>query len=254
MNRKNIMVISTKGGTGKSTLSCNISLELIKRGKKVGLIDADIDSSNEGEILRIMDAHINLNAERMFVPIETHGIKLFSMGLYYNSSGKAFTKTGEQNRQVIHDIIKHTEWGELDVLVCDLPAGSSDELRAVTASLGKVDGAVIVTIPTTIVDCQRALESCSRFFIPVYGIVENMAYALTECNCRPTCPKCNKEYNPFGGRDAVERIAEKHGVAFFGQIPLISDMPQRIASGNPRFPEVAIDPILRAVDKITEAR
>ena len=247
---KKVLVMGVKGGTGKSMVAVNLALELARRGHKVGLVDIDIDSSNEGEILRVMDRTMTLDDDRNFVPVEVKGIKLFSMGLFHREADKAFTKTGEQNRQIVRDAIKHTAWGKLDYLILDAPAGSSDEIRAVIEAIETLDGAIITTQPTTVVDCQRALQVCSRFFIPVYGIIENMAYGMTECGERPICPKCRKEFDPFGKGDVVKRLAKRYGVLYLGQVPLISDMPARVSKGDPTLPPVAIDPIKLVADKM----
>ena len=148
-------------------------------------------------------------------------MKLFSICLHPAFQGvKAFTKRGSQNDQIINDAIRYTVWGELDFLICDLPAGSGDELRAVLSRLENIIGMVIVTLPSTVDDFKRALDIAGRFHVPVLGVVENMVSVV--------CPYCAEEFNLYGSdwRTEIESICEDLELNYLGGVPYYPEFHQ----------------------------
>jgi len=203
-----VLIGALKGGTGKTLFSILTAYELQRRGYKVGLLDADIDSANVAEMLGIADENIGLTAFSI-KPIEHEGVKLFS---FSNISKKQHVcMKGEDYTQILRDVINSGEWGELDYLIIDLPAGSSDIFRSCVAELAdKLLGFVIIAQPAAQSDFIRCISANKYFDIPIIGAVENMAGV--------ECSKCKKITNIFG--DSIANIAKEMQVELIGQEPL----------------------------------
>ncbi|MEA3559832.1 MAG: P-loop NTPase, partial [Candidatus Thermoplasmatota archaeon] len=172
-------------------------------------------------------------------------------------------KKGEETRQILDDLIKHTDWGDTEIVVIDLPAGSGDELHSVISSVGDdLLGVVLVTLPVTYDDCIRVIELCTRNRIPILGMIENMAGARTMDGKRVLVEGEDREFYPLGfGQDAytgdwntdMEEVANNAGITFLGKIPLIEGMFGKIMSGDPEIPEHSIEAIDHAVEAIVSA-
>lgn len=219
--------ISTKGGTGKTTVAISLALELSK-AHKVGLLDADVDSSNVSGLLGL-EQEITVDIDtRKLIPLDYKGIKVFSMSSYLPRKDMGVAISGVSKTQFLRDAIYSTNWGEIDLFVIDCPGGSGDEFNAIRKILPKLQ-AIIVTQPNTLEDCSRIIDLCNNFKIPILGIVENMSGSWMHgkpvlCNCG-----CGKEFTPFGKNTVKEKFPD---IAFLGSIPLC----QEIFETNP--PEI----------------
>ena len=215
---KTILFTGVKGGTGKTTICANCAYFLAEE-YSVGVIDTDIDSPNLAPTLGLTDV-MEQNGERLFIPAKfDENLKVFSMTLFTGDSSQAFTKRGKQNQNIISDAIKYTDWGPIDFLLVDLPAGSGDEFRAVRGIMKNIIGQVVVTLPNTTDDLLRCIDISSRFNIPIIGVVENMAYV--------SCEECGHDTHLYGVDEEsskVKAICDENNLRYFGQLPYIPEL------------------------------
>lgn len=220
-----VIVYGIKGGVGKSMVSCNLADQLVSKGYTVGLLDADVDSSNIPQMLDIKHEMIQDKETWEFFPQRVKKkLQVFSYDLVTNpGTVKAVCNTGDYFTQVIHDGLFNTKWSNIDILIIDMPAGASDEFLTVLGYLENLIGAVVVSTPNTHIDLEKALQVAEYNYIPVIGVIENMSGSVTECGEIPICPKCGKEFKPFD-TSVSDNICENHGVKVIGRIPLTNDI------------------------------
>jgi Mrp family chromosome partitioning ATPase len=215
---KAILFNGVKGGTGKTTI-CSNCANLLSQSHSVGVIDADIDSPNFAPTLGLTDV-MEQNGERLFIPARyNENLKVFSMTLFTGDTSQAFTKRGRQNQNIISDAIKYTDWGPIEYLLIDLPAGSGDEFRVVRGILKNIIGQVVVTLPNTTDDLLRCIDISSRFSIPIIGVVENLAYV--------SCEDCGHDNHLYGLNEEnsiVREICVEYNLRYFGQMPYIPEL------------------------------
>jgi ATP-binding protein involved in chromosome partitioning len=240
-----IAVSSGKGGVGKSTVAANLAVALARKGYDVGLLDADIYGPNIpimfGEKRRPQVTGTR-GAERI-VPLEAHGVKLMSLGFLLEDEQPAIMR-GPLVTGVLRQFLEQVEWGQLDVLVIDLPPGTGDAQLSLAQTV-ELDGAIMVTTPQEVStgDVRRAIRMFERVNTDVLGIVENMSGFV--------CPSCDERHDIFGaggGRD----LAESMDVPFLGAVPL--DMAVRSAgdTGQPTAVSAPDSPAGRAFREIAE--
>jgi len=227
---KNIIAIASgKGGVGKSTVSTNLSLALSKHVNQVGLMDSDIYGPSIHVMMGI-EERPKITTDQKIIPIEKYGIRLMSMGFLIDTDapliwrGPLVMKAVEQ---FLHDVV----WGELDILVIDLPPGTGDAQLTLVQKT-PLTGAVIVTTPqeVALIDARRGLKMFQKVNTKVLGLVENMSYFV--------CPKCGEKTYIFGNEGGV-RSAKDLNVPLLGQIPIEPDV--RIA-GDDGVPIIIRDP------------
>jgi ATP-binding protein involved in chromosome partitioning len=236
VSRTLIAIGSGKGGVGKSTVSANLAIALAKRGKKVGLIDADVYGPSQPTLL---GSHAKPEAENeKLLPVEAHGIRFLSLGQLV-SPGHALAWRGPMATGALANLID-AEWGDAELLLVDLPPGTGDvQLSLIQRS--RPAGAVIVSTPQdlSLIDARRAIDLFNKTSVPVLGIIENMAtYA---------CPHCGKESHPFGTGGA-EHAAVEMGVPFLGRLPLSLTIREASDAGLP--PAASDGPEADAFDAI----
>lgn len=210
-DRKNLMVLSGKGGVGKSTVAVNLALSLCGQGLRVGLLDADIHGPSVAKLLGLEGETMQAEND-MLLPVEVGDLSVVSMGFVLDSDQAAIWR-GPMVASVVDKFVNRVQWGELDVLVVDCPPGTGDEHLSLVQGLGSVDGAVIVTTPqdVAVLDARKAVTFCKTAQVPVLGVIENMAGFA--------CPECNTVTSIFrseGGR----KMAEHYQVPFLGSLPL----------------------------------
>lgn len=207
-----IIILSGKGGTGKSTLAVNLAADLTAMGKQVGLLDSDITGPAAAVMLGLERKGI-ANRGPSLLPATTRGIKVISLGLLPESTEEAPAWRGPEKSQVISRFLTGTEWGELDFLIIDCPPGLGDEPLTIRELAGDRLEAVIVTTPQKLSAeaAREAILFCHRQKIGVLGVVENMA--AFDC---PGCQRTNKVFRAGGGR----KISDDLKVPFFGSIPI----------------------------------
>lgn len=224
--RHKIMVMSGKGGVGKSTVAINLAASLALRGYQVGILDADLHGPDVPKMLGIEGQHL-LSSGNGVEPVEVFaGFKAVSMALLGQEPDKAIIWRGPLKHSAIKQFLGGVNWGDLDFLFIDLPPGTGDEPLSVSKLIQQVDGAVIVTTPqdVALLDSRKAVSFSKQINIPVLGIVENMSGMA--------CPHCGEKINLFkiGGG---EKAAAELGVPFLGRIPIDPTVVLSCDSGEP---------------------
>ena len=172
-----IMVLSGKGGVGKSTVATGLALALARRGMKVGLMDIDITGPNVPKMLGLDDAELNVEDGQIFPAIGPHGLRVISMAFLIEDPDKPVIWRGPIKLGAIQQFIGDVAWGELDALIVDFPPGTSDEPLTVSQNLPGIDGVVIVTTPqeVALLDSRKSINFAKTLSVPVLGVVENMS-------------------------------------------------------------------------------
>jgi ATP-binding protein involved in chromosome partitioning len=204
-----LAVSSGKGGVGKSTVAVNLACVAAKQGLKVGILDSDIHGPSLPTLLGIY-SQPEANNDGI-LPFEKYGIKAMSIG-FLIESGQPLIWRGPMVNQALQQLYDNTLWGDLDVLLLDLPPGTGD-VQITLAQNYKIDGAIIVTTPQNLAleDVKRGTVMFQHTGVQVLGIAENMSYYR--------CPDCQSVTKPFG-EGGGERIAEELAVKFLGKIPM----------------------------------
>jgi Mrp family chromosome partitioning ATPase len=208
-----LLVLSGKGGVGKSTVATNLAVALARKGARVGLLDADLHGPSIPVLLGLGGRHATMEGNRI-QPVEVMGnLRVISIGLLLRQESEAVIWRGPLKFSAIRQLLRDVDWGELDWLVVDSPPGTGDEPLSVAQLVGTPAGAIIVTTPQSVAvsDVRRCVTFCSRLSLNVIGILENMSGMV--------CPHCGKEITLFstGGGEA---LARETNVPFLGRIPL----------------------------------
>jgi len=172
-----IMVLSGKGGVGKSTVATGLALCLARRGMSVGLMDIDITGPNVPKMLGIEAAELNVEDGQIHPAIGPHGVKVISMAFLLEDPDKPVIWRGPIKLGAVQQFIGDVSWGELDALIIDFPPGTSDEPLTVSQNLPGIDGMVIVTTPqeVALLDSRKSINFAKTLSVPVLGVVENMS-------------------------------------------------------------------------------
>ena len=170
-----IGVYSGKGGVGKTTVTTNLALMLAKGGKKVAILDCDIDCPNVTRVLKISNRPEADNEGKM-IPPEKYGVSVMSMGFFQENEDEAIVWRGPMIHNAINQFISKTNWGDIDYLICDLPPGTSDAPLTVMQTLN-LDGFIIVSTPQELaaLDAKRSINMIKKLNLKVFGVVENMS-------------------------------------------------------------------------------
>jgi ATP-binding protein involved in chromosome partitioning len=243
--RHKIMVMSGKGGVGKSTVSVNFAASLALQGYEVGVLDADIHGPDIPRMCGVENRPLVSHGEGL-EPIKVFkGLKAMSTGLLSQDPDKAIVWRGPLKHRAIKQFLGDVNWGDLDYLVIDLPPGTGDEPLSVAHLIKNVDGAIIVTTPqdVALLDSRKAVNFSRLLNIPVLGIVENMSGMV--------CPHCGEKIDLFkvGGG---ERAALDLGVPFLGRIPLDPQMVISCDAGTPFVIDPDPSEVRKAYEKLTQ--
>ncbi len=242
------VVLSGKGGVGKSTVAVNLAVTLSERGLAVGLLDVDVHGPSIPTMLGIANEHPVADGNGKMIPIVyKDSMKVISIGFLLQKSEDAVIWRGPLKYGVIKQFIKDVAWGELDYLIIDSPPGTGDEPLSVCQLIGSADGALVVTTPqdVALVDVRKSITFCRKLNMPVAGVIENMSGFI--------CPHCGKRVDIFksgGGK----RMAEEMGVPFLGSIPIDVAIASTSDSGKPFVTESGdeLSDTRRAFDTIVE--
>jgi ATP-binding protein involved in chromosome partitioning len=223
---KVVGVYSGKGGTGKSLVSVNLAYHLKKLSNaSVGLLDADVDSSNLASFIGRI-GEIKVTEDKKFSLLDWEGIKVWSLSLTTDPE-RPVSLTGDKYAEILNDVVHHSEWGNPDYMVIDLPSGSADSWRGMVYIFAEnLVGDVIVVQPAFPQNARRALNLHTMSDVPVVGLIENMSYFVCPEHQEP------KRYYPFG-KGMGRELAAEFGVPFLGEIPIIPDLQERLAKGSP---------------------
>lgn len=218
-----IAVGSGKGGVGKSTVSSNLAIALSQQGLKVGLCDCDLYGPSVPLMFGVPHHQPNADSEDRIIPIEAHGLKLMSMGFLLSDNSPVIVRGPLANRYT-QQFLKQVAWGELDVLILDLPPGTGDIQLTIVQTVS-LDGAVIVTTPQEVamIDARKAVSMFAKVNVPILGLIENMSYF--ECDH-------GERYHLFG-QGGAQKECDRLKVPLLGQIPLEAVIGQRCDGGEP---------------------
>jgi ATP-binding protein involved in chromosome partitioning len=236
------IVLSGKGGVGKSTVAVNLALSLALRGFRTGIVDVDIHGPSVPKLLGLSGRQVTVQNKEI-IPIEVYtGIKVVSMGFLLGGNEEPVIWRGPMKANLIREFLQHVAWGDLDCLVVDCPPGTGDEPLSVAQLLGAKSSAIIVTTPQQVatVDVEKCITFCRQLNLPIAGIIENMSGFV--------CPHCNTEVDIFsiGGG---ESLAERFRLPFLGKIPLDPDI---VKSGDEEQPYVYFYSKTKTADKFDE--
>lgn len=210
--RNRLLVLSNKGGVGKSTIAANLAVALAARGQRVGLLDADLSGPSIPHLMGVADARLPGTPAGVEPAVAPSGVRVASVGFMLQSPDDPIIWRDSFKFEFLVELVGGVHWGELDWLVVDMPPGTGGEFIALSDLLKPLTGAVAVSTPHALarLDVRKALSACDDAGVPVLGLVENMA-ALT-------CPHCGGEVRPWGDTGVAAMAAERN-------IPLLASIP-----------------------------
>ncbi|MFN6984853.1 MAG: Mrp/NBP35 family ATP-binding protein [Rhizobium oryzihabitans] len=231
-----IAVASGKGGVGKSTTAVNLALGLQALGLRVGMLDADIYGPSLPRLLKI-SGRPQQQEDRIIVPMENYGLKVMSMGFLVDEEA-AMIWRGPMVQSALMQMLREVAWGELDVLVLDMPPGTGDAQLTIAQQV-PLAGAVIVSTPQdlALIDARKGITMFRKVEVPLLGVIENMSYFIA--------PDTGARYDIFG-HGGAKAEAERIGVPFLGEVPLtisireMSDAGTPVVAAEPDSPQAAI--------------
>jgi Mrp family chromosome partitioning ATPase len=221
-----ILVLSGKGGVGKSTVAVNLAISLALAKKKVGLLDVDIHGPSIPKLLALEDQRPTVVDSTIFPTMFEDKLKVMSIGFFLHQRDEAVIWRGPLKMSLIRQFLCDVEWGSLDYLIVDSPPGTGDEPLSVVQLLEDATSAIIVTTPQelALADVRKSIVFCRTVNLPVLGVIENMSGFI--------CPNCGTRHEIFragGGRV----MAEEMGVPYLGSIPLDPDIVRASDDGTP---------------------
>lgn len=221
-----IMVMSGKGGVGKSTVAVNMAVTLAQQGLKVGVIDADINGPDDPKMLGVDKEKVYAD-ESGISPVNTkYGVKVISMGFLLPTEETAVVWRGALRHKAIQQFIEDVVWKDMDYVILDLPPGTGDEALSISQIVPEVEGVVIVITPqdVALLDARKAINFADQMKIKVLGVIENMSGFVC-----PHCGEISYIFKTGGG----EKAAKDHNVPFLGRIPLSQDVVETADEGVP---------------------
>lgn len=218
-----LVVGSGKGGVGKSTVSSNLAVALARQGRRVGLLDADIYGPSQARMMGVSKRPASPDG-KLIEPLRAHGVTMMSMGLMLKED-EAVIWRGPMLMGAMQQLLGQVQWGDLDVLVIDLPPGTGD-VQLTLGQRTKLDGAIVVSTPqdVALLDARKAIDMFQKLKTPIVGLVENMSTYV--------CPNCGHEEHLFG-HGGVAAEAARLGVPFLGELPLALEVRLAGDAGTP---------------------
>jgi ATP-binding protein involved in chromosome partitioning len=215
-----IAVASGKGGVGKSTVAANLAVAFAQQGLRVGLVDADIYGPSLAKMLGLKEKPEIV--DNQMIPPMRHGVKLMSMGLLLDENTPTVWR-GPMVSKALTQLFRGAAWGELDILVIDMPPGTGDIHLSIAQNF-EVNGVVIVSTPqeVALLDVKKAIGMFEKLHIPILGMIENMSYFETS----------GTRHYPFG-KEGAQNLSKKLGLPFLGQLPIDAAISQGGDSGEP---------------------
>lgn len=240
-----IVVMSGKGGVGKSTVTVNLATALAMRGYEVGILDADIHGPNIPKMLNIENEDVMSDQDGLMPVLVPPHMKVMSMAFLLQDPDTPVVWRGPIKMGALRQFVADVKWGDLDFLVVDLPPGTGDEPLTIAQLLEDADGAIIVTTPqdVALLDSRKSVTFAQALKMPVLGIVENMSGLI--------CPHCHNTIELFkvGGG---ERAAQEMGVPFLGRVPLDPNVVLGGDDGSPIVLKDKSNPASKAFDEMVE--
>lgn len=237
---KIIAIASGKGGVGKSTVSSNLAVALASKGKKIGLLDADIYGPSQPRMMGVSERPRSPDGKRI-IPLHAHGVTMMSIGLMVDPN-KAVVWRGPMLMGALQQMLSQVEWGDLDALIVDLPPGTGD-VQLTLCQKAELSGAIIVSTPqdVALLDARKAIDMFKTLKTPIFGMIENMSNFV--------CPKCSHE-TPIFGNGGVLMEAQDLQVPLLGTLPI--DLDTRLAGDNGKPVALTEGPGATAYNKIAD--
>src|SRR5574344_1620947 len=244
--KNTIVVLSGKGGVGKSTVAVNLAVGLSMKGYKTGLLDVDVHGPSVPTLLGLELSQPESDGTSIFPVKYNENLKVISVGFMLEDINAPIVWRGPLKMSYIQQMLEDVEWGELDYLIVDCPPGTGDEPLSVIQLIGNADGAIIVTTPQEVsaIDVSKSINFCKQLDLPVTGVIENMSGFV--------CPECQKVTYIFkqgGGK----RLAEEYGVPFLGSLPLDPAIGEAGDSGKPYVSQFKTSPVSEVYAQITRS-
>lgn len=244
--KHSFIVMSGKGGVGKTSVAVNLSYALSQGGKEVGILDVDIHGPNIAMMLGVQKESLyNMGSGIQPVEVTPH-LKAVSLALTGHESDMPVIWRGPMKAAVIRQFLSDVNWGDLDYLIVDSPPGTGDEPLSICQHIPNISGAVIVTTPqdVAVLDARKSVQFAKELKIPIAGVIENMSGYV--------CPHCGKEA-PLFKRGGGERAAQELGVPFLGRIPFDPELVELSDAGKPFVSFSADSPSARAFREIVSS-
>ncbi|MFH0966848.1 MAG: Mrp/NBP35 family ATP-binding protein [Methanobacteriota archaeon] len=240
-----ILVLSGKGGVGKSTVAVNLAYALSNHGRQVGLLDLDIHGPNIPKMLGLEEHQLSSENNKIIPVRVTGSLQVISMAFLLPEKHSPVVWRGAMKANAIRQFLEDTKWGSLDYLVVDLPPGTGDEALTIAQIAPNLRGAVIVTTPQDVstLDSTKAITFVEMLELEVLGVIENMSGMV--------CPHCGESIDLFG-KGGGERIAKEHNVPFLGSIPLDIEMRKAGDEGRPFIIRRNDSVSWKAIDSVME--
>jgi ATP-binding protein involved in chromosome partitioning len=238
-----IAVISGKGGVGKSTITVNLAAAFARKGKQVGILDADIHGPSVPRLLGLTGQQVKVGPPGAFPVTGPLGMKVVSIDFFLPEEKIPTIWRGPLKMTAIRQFLSDIVWGKLDVLLIDLPLGTGDEPLSIAQLLPSIDGVLIVTMPSELSSAvvKKAITFARKVGMPIIGVIENMSSYI--------CPKCGDKIDIFqsgGGK----KMAEENGVPFLGSIPIDPNVSADSDKGAPFVIRHADSPATKAFIEI----
>lgn len=238
-----IAVISGKGGVGKSTITVNLAAAFARKGKQVGILDADIHGPSVPRLLGLTGQQVKVGPPGAFPVTGPLGMKVVSIDFFLPEEKIPTIWRGPLKMTAIRQFLSDIVWGKLDVLLIDLPPGTGDEPLSIAQLLPSIDGVLIVTMPSELSSAvvKKAITFARKVGMPIIGVIENMSSYI--------CPKCGDKIDIFqsgGGK----KMAEENGVPFLGSIPIDPNVSADSDKGTPFVIRHADSPATKAFIEI----
>jgi ATP-binding protein involved in chromosome partitioning len=247
--KKKIAVVGGKGGTGKSTLACNLTMALAMMGYKVSILDQDLDGASIPKMFGVMGKKLQIGPKGIIPVKALNGVEVISMG-FVQEKDEVITMFHEMRRGTTEEFLAHVDYGERDYLIVDLPPGTSSDSVNLLQYIPDLDGVVVVTVPPRVsqLAARKATLLAQKAGANVFGIVENMSGYI--------CPNCGEQFDIMliGGG---EKLARDTGVPFLGRIPLHPELSEACDAGIPyvyKYPDNPASKIVREIAKTIDKK
>ncbi|MBF0208385.1 MAG: Mrp/NBP35 family ATP-binding protein [Oligoflexia bacterium] len=223
---KVILILSGKGGVGKSTVSGNLAMTLVEKGFKTGLLDVDIHGPSIPTLFGIENLRLEVKDNKIIPYLYNEKLKIVSTAFFIENSEVPVIFRGPRKSGMIQQFIKEVDWGDLDYLIIDAPPGTGDEPLTVIQTLEKLHGAVVVTTPQKMstVDVRKSVNFLKTLNVPIIGLIENMSGFV--------CPHCQQTTEIFK-KDGGKNLCQQMEIPFLGKIPIDPQVVECAEQGKP---------------------